>query len=86
MCFQLLSGVGAVSANALILLSYLILALSCRIAYLSFNKREKAMYGDVYINCPFSGELMWYDHCSHEDYANRYGIFDAGRFLWVGGK
>lgn len=40
--------------------------------------------GDVYINCPLSGELLWYDWCSHEEYAKRYGIFDLGRFIWVG--
>lgn len=39
--------------------------------------------GDVYINCPLSGERFWYDWCSHTDYVNCYGGFDAGRFLWV---
>lgn len=40
-------------------------------------------YGNVYLNCPLSGECFWYDWCSHTDYARRYGTFDTGRFIWV---
>lgn len=39
--------------------------------------------GNVYLNCPLSGEVLWYDWCAHKDFACRYGNFDAGRFLWV---
>lgn len=39
--------------------------------------------GDVYLNCPLSGECFWYDWCSHDEYVNRYSNYDAGRFLWV---
>lgn len=39
--------------------------------------------GDVYVKCPSSGELLWYDWCSHEDYVMRYTQFDVGRFFWA---
>lgn len=39
--------------------------------------------GDVYCNCPLSGECFWYDWCSHDSYVARYGNFDPGRFFWV---
>lgn len=41
------------------------------------------MYGNVYMKCPVSGDVFWYDCCNHKDYVNRYGSFDSGRFLWV---
>jgi hypothetical protein len=41
------------------------------------------MYGDVYCNCPLSGETFWYDWASYEDFCLRYGNFDKGRFYWV---
>lgn len=41
-------------------------------------------YGDVYVNCPLSGECLWYDWCSYEDFARRYlASYDKGRFFWV---
>jgi hypothetical protein len=41
------------------------------------------MYGDVYCNCPLSGEIVWYDWTSYDDFCKRYGNFDQGRFFWV---
>lgn len=42
--------------------------------------------GNVYLNCPLSGELLWHDYCSHEGFARRYGNYDKGVFIWVSEK
>jgi hypothetical protein len=86
--YQIDNARGARLAKCMLLLSYLAVASSCRISYKDHNKREKAMYGDVYLKDPVSGECFWYDSCSHDDYVNRYAApqYDLGRFLWVGGK
>jgi hypothetical protein len=39
--------------------------------------------GDVFLNCPLSDDVFWFDWCSHEDFAKRYGNYDKGRFFWV---
>ena len=41
-------------------------------------------YGDVYIKCPLSGEVLWQDWCSLDRFRAHYvAQFDAGLFLWV---
>lgn len=39
--------------------------------------------GDVYIKCPLSEEVLWYDWCSYADFCNRYSNYDKGMFMWV---
>lgn len=41
------------------------------------------MMGDVFLNCPLSGDTFWFDWCSHEDFVKRYSTYDKGRFFWV---
>jgi hypothetical protein len=44
------------------------------------------VYGSVYVNCPFSGEALWQDHCSFERFVSHYSrLGDKGRFLFVVG-
>jgi hypothetical protein len=39
--------------------------------------------GTVWLKDPSTGELLWYDWCTHADSVRRYGNYDVGRFLWV---
>lgn len=38
--------------------------------------------GNVYLKCPLSGSVHWYDWTTYESYVARYGNFDTGRFIW----
>lgn len=42
-------------------------------------------YGDVYLNCPLSGDTFWYDWCSLDTFRDKYlpPSVDMGRFFFV---
>lgn len=41
-------------------------------------------YGDIYLKCPNSGDLLWYDWTSFERFQSHYiAGFDKGRFIFV---
>ena len=41
-------------------------------------------YGDVYCNCPMSGDTFWFDWCDYDTFVSKYvGGYDKGRFIFI---